>query len=74
MKMINYCSVVSKMSGVVKDKQLNKGNPSIYLGVISFYKMYWLQKNLSFPLRISSVNVTKTAGNCGFGHIYWKNP
>ena len=23
-----------------------------------------------FPLRISSVNVTKSAGNCGFGHIY----
>ena len=27
-----------------------------------------------FLLRISSVNVTKSAGNCGFGHIYWKNP
>ena len=26
----------------------------------------------SFPLRISSVNVTKSAGNCGFGHIYSK--
>ena len=25
-------------------------------------------------LRISSVNVTKSAGNCGFGHIYWRNP
>ena len=24
----------------------------------------------SFRLRISSVNVTKSAGNCGFGHIY----
>ena len=23
-----------------------------------------------FPLRISSVNVTKSAGNCGFGQIY----
>ena len=22
---------------------------------------------------ISSVNVTKFAGNCGFGHIYWRN-
>ena len=27
-------------------------------------------KKLSFPLRISLVNVTKSAGNCGFGHIY----
>ena len=23
----------------------------------------------SFPLRISSVNLTKSGGNCGFGHI-----
>ena len=24
----------------------------------------------SFPLKISSVHVNKSAGNCGFGHIY----
>ena len=28
----------------------------------------------SFPLKISSVNVTKSDGHCGFGHIYWRNP
>ena len=38
----------------------------------SFY--ITLHKKWSFPLRISSVNVTKSAGNCGFGHIYWRNP
>ena len=27
-------------------------------------------KKWSFPLRISSVNMTKSAGICGFGHIY----
>ena len=27
-----------------------------------------LHKKLSFPLRISSVNMTKSTGNCGFGH------
>ena len=27
-------------------------------------------EKLSFPLRISSVNVTKSAGYSGFGHIY----
>ena len=27
----------------------------------------------SFPLRISSVNVTKSAVYCWFGHIYWRN-
>ena len=31
-----------------------------------------LHKKWSLPLRISSVNVTKSAENCGFGHIYWK--
>ena len=33
-----------------------------------------LHKKWSFPLRISSVNVTRSAGNGGFGHIYWRNP
>ena len=28
-----------------------------------------LHKKWSFPLRISSVNVTKSAGDWGFGHI-----
>ena len=32
-----------------------------------------LHKRWSFTLRISSVNVTKSAGNCGFGHIYRRN-
>ena len=31
----------------------------------------WLHKKWSFPLKISSVNVTKSRG---FGHIYWRNP
>ena len=34
----------------------------------------WLEKNESFQVRISSVNVTKSAASCGFGHIYWRNP
>ena len=29
---------------------------------------------LSFSLRISSVNVTKSVVSCRFGHIYWRNP
>ena len=33
-----------------------------------------LDKKWSFPLKISSVNVTKSAVSCGFDHIYWKNP
>ena len=33
-----------------------------------------LHKKWSFSLRISSVNVTKYAGSCGFCHILWRNP
>ena len=33
-----------------------------------------LHKKWSFSIKISSVNVTKSAENCGFGHIYWRNP
>ena len=33
-----------------------------------------LHKKWSFPLKISSVNVTKSAGTCAFGHIYWRSP
>ena len=32
-----------------------------------------LHKKWSFPLQISSVNVTKSAVSCGFGLIYWRN-
>ena len=38
------------------------------------YEPHTLHKKLSFPVRISSVNVTKSSVPCGFGHIYWKNP
>ena len=44
-----------------------------YLLRPSFYPVT-LHKKWSFPLRNSSVNVNKFAGNCGFGHIYWGNP
>ena len=33
-----------------------------------------LHKKWNFPLKISSVNVTKSAAFCGFGHIYGRNP
>ena len=35
---------------------------------------YCTKKTKVFGLRIASVNVTKSARNCGFGHIYWRNP
>ena len=50
-----------------------------WMYVAFWYFLFYLQDNAlhkkwSFPLRISSVNVTKSEGNCGFGHIYWRNP
>ena len=36
----------------------------------SMKKVKTLHKKISFLLRISSVNVTKSAGNYEFGHIY----
>ena len=33
-----------------------------------------LYKKWSFPIKIYSVNVTKSGGSCGFGHICWRNP
>ena len=41
-----------------------------YLFLFWVISAYTLHKKWSFPLRISSVNVTKSEGNCGFGHIY----
>ena len=40
---------------------------------LTFFSKTTLDKKWGFPLRISSVDVTKSAVSCGFGHIYWKN-
>ena len=37
--------------------------------------MEWITtQKWSFPLRVSSVNVIKSAVSCGFGHISWRKP
>ena len=38
------------------------------------FSFFSLHKKWSSQLKISSVNENKSAGNCGFGHIYWGNP
>ena len=59
------------------------GNPaSSFVSFIKTFKVlsqqlcfnYTLHKKWSFPLRISSLNVTKFALSCGFGDIYWRHP
>ena len=48
----------------------------LFYSISSVVEYYYctLHKEMKLSLRISSVNVTKFAGNCGFGHIYWRNP
>ena len=36
-------------------------------------KHFLLHKKWSFPLRVFSVNMTKSAVFCRFGYIYWRN-
>ena len=40
---------------------------------ISTVKPHPLHKEWSFPLRVSSVNVTRSTVSCGFNHINWRN-
>ena len=42
---------------------------SVWIEIILSMHTKW-----SFWTRISSVNVTRSAAFCGFGHIYWRNP
>ena len=47
----------------------------IFLCLSSQHRFYYhCTKNGSFPLRISPVNLTKSAVSCGFGDIYRRNP
>ena len=58
------------------DRNLIMCNRSFFMKCTSSsnrWKLNSLIKKCSFPLRISSVNMTKSAGICGFGHIYWRN-
>ena len=55
-----------RLSGGFSDVKINQNESLSYL--------HYTYKKWSFPLRISSVNVTKSPGSCGFGHIYWRNP
>ena len=43
-------------------------------GVFLDLSLFFTLQKWSFLLRMFSVNVTKSAGNCGFGHVYWRNP
>ena len=61
--MFNYCTIVWMFAS---SKSLTK--------IVNLHKraLRFTMHKKCFPLRISSVNVTKSAGNWGFGHIHWK--
>ena len=52
-----------------------RAEETVYMTLLFLWSgVYPLPKQWSFSLQISSVNMTTSAGNCGFGHIYWRNP
>ena len=72
-KLDSFLSLVwrKKVDGVVMHAEIN----NLYtLTIVYVSRHVTLHKKWSFPLKISSVNVTKSAISCGFGHIYWRNP
>ena len=75
---ISFAPILSKRESPEKSPD-KKGNNNIDNAIV--VKLVWYSKTLqtrhekwSFPLKISSVNVTKSADSCWFGHIYWRNP
>ena len=67
------------MTGILPEKMhshLERGNVLISeeKNTVNGVVEQTLHKKWSFLLRISSVNVTKSAVFSGFGHIYWRNP
>ena len=51
--------------------QMDRGTTS--LGDLGLPPLITLHKKWSFPLKISSVNMSKSTENCGFRHIYRRN-
>ena len=68
---------MQNFQGIISYEQEHLG---INVPNVSFWQMWAnlpeiaLHKKWSFPLKISSVNVTKSPENRGFGHIYWRHP
>ena len=78
---INVGFYVGKNVGRVRTKDFNLGNGYILfirscfeitckIRIDTLSKLPLHTQKKRFPLRISSVNVTKSAVKCGFGHIY----
>ena len=66
------CYMICKRS--LKEMPVIKNASNRCLGLSKRAAQRPPHKKWSFPSRISSANVTKSAGNWGFGHTYWGNP
>ena len=67
---ITKCETLTLLDKLVNLKELNKDETTSLYSIKDRLEIIHCTKNEVFHLRISSVNVAKSAGNCGFGHIY----
>ena len=79
----DICNLPLSYNGTVHERALCAGYKSIKTDACEFdsggeftrtHNAISLHKKWSFPLRTFSVNATKSAVNCGFDQIYWRNP
>ena len=78
-KMLNFSKIAQALVNITKILYLKMNIEFVYRSVFrtlsSIYDgSFSPHKKWNFHLRISSVNLTKTTGNWGFGHVYWRNP
>ena len=67
--------IITRFPHFEKDIVINTIDSCGLVDIMS--NVHWAKKlhiKWSVPLRISSANLTKAGGNCGFDHIYWRNP
>ena len=70
---IVFCTVCCLRYVLKTSRLIHKICWNCFFRTVYFKKEIPLHKKWSFQLRIFSVNVTKSARNCGFGHICWKS-
>ena len=71
-----YSKAIQYYASIVTRKRIVLKQNGIFAWNINFLRVKIetsLHKKWSFPLNIYSVNVTKSAGNRGIGHYYWRN-
>ena len=79
--LLTYLVGIHPVAGIPKKWKFVFYMPdTVYFYSFIFFNFIWkttthtLHKIWSFPLRISSVDVTKPSISCGSCHIYWRNP